>query len=180
VGKHFHATCSSCKDVFLDRSVFGHHLIEAHGYTKKQLGWGLPSGWNKGKSQFEAFNIAAANVRHGSVEFMKRLNDPDFLKIKYKSRKYHEDVVVDKENELRAQGFRTFNTSNYSHHQRVPDIIAISSEGKVVAVEMESVRKYKSSIDSLRKKYTDLLMKEGFFDEVIVEPFVAPNFGAED
>jgi hypothetical protein len=99
-GKHFHATCSSCNQPFDDRSKFGHHLIEAHGYTNKQLGWGLPAGWNRGKLQIEAFNVAPEKVHHGNAEFMKSLNDPDYLKIKYRSRKYHEQIVVKKKQSL--------------------------------------------------------------------------------
>ena len=85
-----------------------------------------------------------------------------------------------KEKELREQGYRTFCTSNYAHHHRIPDIIAISPEGKVIAIEMESIRRYKSSVESLRKRYTILLMKEGFFDDIIVEGFAVPKFGAQD
>lgn len=89
-------------------------------------------------------------------------------------------MVLKKELELRAIGYRTFCTSNYTRHNRIPDIIAISPEGKVIAVEMETIRRYKSSIESLRRRYTLLLMKEGFFDDVIVEGFVAPKFTAQD
>ncbi len=129
-------------------------------------------------SQFEAFN-AKEKVHHGDPEFLRNLNSPEFMKIKMITRKYHEVVVVQKEKELRAQGFRTFNTSNYAHHHRVSDIIAISPDGKVIAVEMESIRRYKSNVESLRKRYTELLLKELFFDNVIVEGFVPPNSDAE-
>lgn len=40
-------------------------------------------------------------------------------------------MVLKKENELKAKGFRTFNTSNYTHHLRIPDIIAISPREKL-------------------------------------------------
>jgi len=51
---------------------------------------------------------------------------------------------------------------------------------EVVAVEMETIRRYKSSIEALRKRYTELLMNEGFFDDVIVQEFLTPKFNAED
>src|SRR5579859_436758 len=111
---------------------------------------------------------------------MNRLNTPQYLKIKKLSRKYHEDVVIQKENELRVKGYRTFCTSNYAHHKRVPDIIAISPDGKVVAVEMESVKPYKSSAESIRRRYDSLLKQEGFFDDVMVEFFVGPKYAAQD
>lgn len=157
----------------------GHHKIEDHDYTMKQLGWGLQCGWNKGMTQVEAFNVTGI-VRHGNAKFMNRLNSPEYLKIKRKSRHYHEEIVLHKEKELRAKGYRTFCTSNYAHHNRVPDIIAISSEGKVVAVELETIKHYRSSREAIQRKYTSLLMKEGFFDDVLVEFFAATKFTSED
>jgi hypothetical protein len=65
---------------------------------------------------------------------------------------------VRKEKELGDKGYRTFCTSNYAQHHRIPDIIAISPEGKAIGIEMESIRPYKSSVESLRKKYTILLL----------------------
>ncbi len=179
MGKHKSLKCSLCKETFSNKGSLGSHKIEIHGYTPKQLGWGLPGGWNRGKTQLEAFNVTG-NAHHGNAEFMNRLNTPEYLRIKKITRKYHEDVVVEKEKELRAQGYKTFNTSNYARHNRIPDIIAISPDGKVIAIEMESIRRYKSSIESLRKRYTHLLMKEQFFDGVIVEGFVIPKLYTQD
>ncbi|MHB1869172.1 MAG: C2H2-type zinc finger protein [Nitrososphaerales archaeon] len=177
-GKHRSHRCSICKENFGKGGDLGRHKIEAHGYTRKQLGWGLTGGWNKGMTQLEAFNVTG-KVPHGNAEFMNRLNTPEYLKIKKLTRRYHEDMVLKKELELRVQGYRTFCTSNYTRHNRIPDIIAISPDGKVVAIEMESIRRYKSSVESLRKKYTILLMKEGFFDDVVVEGFTVPKFVAQ-
>jgi hypothetical protein len=126
----------------------------------------------------EAFGTSQPH--HGQAEFMRLLNDPSMLAKKKLTRRYHEDMVLKKESKLRAQGYRTFCTSNYAHHSRIPDIIAISPEGKVVAVEMETIRRYKSSIEALRKRYTIMLMKEGFFDDVIVEGFLPPESATED
>jgi hypothetical protein len=179
VGKHRQQKCSICKETFDNGGKLGHHKIQAHGYTAKQLGWGLPGGWNRGMTQLEAFNVTG-NVHHGNAEFMNKLNTPEYLKIKKLSRAHHEDVVIQKEKELRAQGYRTFCTSNYSRHKRVPDIIAVSPEGKVVAVEMESVKPYKSSQEAIRRKYSNLLMQEEFFDKVMVEFFPSPKFNTED
>ena len=125
----------------------------------------------------EAFGTAQPH--HGQGDFMHLLNDPAMLEKKKITRRYHEDMVLQKEQELRAKGYKTFCTSNYTRHIRVPDIIAISPEGKIIAVETETIRRYKSSVECLRKKYTVLLMKEGFFDDVIVERFLPPKFDAE-
>ena len=167
VGKHRAKRCSICKEVFDTRGRLGKHKIEVHGYTPRQLGWGLTGGWNKQKTQLQAFNVTG-NVHHGSAEFMNQLKYACVLEIKYLSRRYHEDVVIEKENEFRAKGYHTFCTSNYAHHKRVPDIIVISPDGKVVAIEMESIKPYKASQESIRRKYTNLLMQEGFFDDVVV------------
>ena len=177
-GKHIAQKCSICKESFENGGKLGRHKIEVHGYTPKQLGWGLSSGWNKGLPQEKAFG--KISTRHVEPEFMRRLNDPAMLARKKITRRYHEDMVLRKELELKAQGYRTFCTSNYTRHNRIPDIIAISPDGKVVAIEMETIRRYKSSVECLRKKYTSLLMKEGFFDDVVVEGFSPPNFRAED
>jgi len=178
MGKHQASKCSVCYLEFDSRGKLGHHKIEIHGFTREQLGWGLVGGWNKGMPQMEAFGTA--HVHHGQRDFMRLLNNPTMLARKKITRRYHEDMVLQKESELRAKGYRTFCTSNYIHHVRVPDIIAISPDGKVIAAEMETIRRYKSSIEFLRKKYSVLLMKEGFFDDVVVEGFLPPKLDSED
>ncbi len=55
---------------------------------------------------------------------------------------------------MRAEGFRTCNASNYSKHKSIHDFIAVSPDDKVIVVEMESISRCKSRVDSLRKKYT--------------------------
>jgi hypothetical protein len=178
-GKHRSHRCSICKENFENGGELGRHKIATHGYTPNQLGWGLNAGWNRGKTQLEAFNVTG-KVPHGNADFMNKLNTPEYLRMKNVTRKYHEDVVMLEEKELRKQGYRTFCTSNYARHYRIPDIIAISPEGRVIAIEMETIRRYKSSIESLRRRYTILLMKEGFFDDVIVKGFSVPKSLAED
>jgi len=81
--------------------------------------------------------------------------------------------VLQKELDIRSQGYKTFFISNYARHNRIPDIVTIAPDDRVIAVEMETIRRYKSSAESLRKKYTMLVMKEGFFNDVIVEGFLA-------
>ena len=127
-GKHRSQRCSICKETFDNGGKLGKHKIETHGYTRKQLGWGLTGGWNKGLPQEKAFGKIAAH--HVAPDFLRRLNDPTMLAKKKLTRRYHEEMVLRKELELRAQGCRTFNTSNYTRHNRVPDIIAISPDGK--------------------------------------------------
>ena len=71
---------------------------------------------------------------------MNKLNSPEYLRIKKLTRRYHEDVVIQEEKEPRKQGYRTFCSSNYAHHYRIAYIIAISPQGKVIAIELESIR----------------------------------------
>lgn len=47
-------------------------------------------------------------------------------------------------------------------------------------MEMETIRPYKSSVEALKKRYTLLLMKEQFFDDVIVEGFTVLENLAQD
>lgn len=166
--------CSICNHTFDNKKELGSHKIGVHGHTKEQLGWGLSSGWNRSLAQEQAFGTKTP--RHGDPDFMRLLNQPEMLERKKITRNHHEDMVLRKELELRAQGFRTFCTSNYMRHKRVPDIIAIGPDGNVIAVELKSMHRYKDSIEFLRKTHTTLLLEEGFFDEVIVQGFVRPKF----
>ncbi len=56
----------------------------------------------------------------------------------------------------------------------------ISPDGNVVLVEMETIREYKSTVESLRKRYNAMLLGEVFFDEVIAEGFVPAKFTTEN
>jgi hypothetical protein len=165
-GKHRQHKCSTCGEAFENDSKLGNHKIEVHGYTPKQLGWNR-GGWNKGKGKVEEFNKAV--TLQVNPEFMRKMYGPEYAKIS--ARRFHEEVVALKEKELREQGYRTFNTSNYTHHDPIPDIIAISPDRKIFAVELETMKRYKSSIEALRRKYTPLLMGDKFFDDVILEGF---------
>jgi hypothetical protein len=168
-GKHRQHKCSTCGEVFENGGKLGNHKIEVHGYTRKQLGWDVAAGWNRAKA--DASQPCQIVAPEEDPEFINKLNSPEYQEIKMTARRYHEEVVAWKEKKLRELGYRTFNTSNYTRHNRIPDIIAISSGGKILAIELESVRRYKSSIDSLRKKYVSLLGEERFFDDVMVEGF---------
>lgn len=156
--KHKPQKCAICNVTFEDRGKLGSHKIKVHGFTGNQLGWGRSSGWNAGIPQERAFGTKKPH--HGNPDFMRRLNEPEMLERKKITRQHHEDAVYRKECVLRAKGFRTFCTSNYMRHKRVPDIIAVSPTGKVVAFEMESMHPRKESIEVLRKKYTELLLEE--------------------
>lgn len=166
-GKHRSNKCLVCDQVFENNGKLGRHKIEIHGYTREQLGWNR-GGWNKGKGvRIGKFNRVVTT--HSNPEFLSKMNSQEYANLT--PRRFHEAVVAMKEKELRAQGFRTFNTSNYTPHKRIPDIIAITPEGKILAVELETLRRYKSSVSSLGKKYTPLLMQNKFFDDVLVEGF---------
>lgn len=171
--KHEPQRCSLCDKLFANRGELGLHKIKIHSYTRQKLGWGLTVGRNRGLSKAVAF--PNAKETHGTAEFMRYLNNPEMLKRKKITRLHHEAMVLRKELELRAQGFRTFCTSNYMRHNRVPDVIAIAPNGKVIAIELESMHRYKDSIEMLRKRYTSLLLEEGFFEDVVVEGFLKPN-----
>ena len=158
-------TCHLCAKEFETRGLLQRHEIAEHEYTPEKLGW-LVGGWNKG----------IPNSTKGNKTPKPRLknmwNDKSLLEKRIKTRHIHEEHVYMKEKELKEKNYRVFVTSNYATHKRIPDLIAISPEGKIIAVEIETVRNYKASIDTIRKKYTDLLLSEGFFDDVLVEGFV--------
>lgn len=131
-----------------------------------------------GTTTMEAFGIAQSH--HDTPDFMRLLNNPSMLAKKKLTTRYYEDMVLKKKLEMRVKGYRTFCISNYTRHNRTPDIIAVSPEGKIIAVEMETIRPYKSSVEALKKRYTLLLMKEQFFDDVIVEGFTVLENLAQD
>jgi hypothetical protein len=143
-GKHGSHRYPTCGGDFQSRGKLGRHRIEVHGFTKEQLGWNR-GGWNRGLPKALAF--PNARIAHGTAEFMRSLNEPAMSERKKTTRQNHEHKVRQKELELGAQGFRTFCTSNYMRHNRVSDIIAISSDGKAIAVELESMHSYKDSIE---------------------------------
>lgn len=158
-------TCHLCAKEFETRGLLQKHKIAEHDYTPEKLGW-LCAGWNKGIP-----NSTKGNKM--PKPWMKNMwNDKSLLEKRMKTRQLHEEHVLMKERELKDKNYKVFVTSNYAHHKRIPDLIAINPEGKVIAIEIETIRKYKASIDTLRKRYTDLLLIEGFFDDVLVEGFV--------
>lgn len=165
-GKHRSHRCVTCGEDFENSGKLGRHKMQVHGYSREQLGWNR-GGWNKGSGRVKAFNMEAAS--HVNPAFMSKMNSSEYANMS--ARRFHEEVVSSKEKELRGQGYRTFNTSNYARHNRIPDIIAISRDGRVFAIELETIRPYKCSTVSLKKKYTPLLTEGKFFDDVIVEGF---------
>jgi hypothetical protein len=158
-------TCHLCAKEFVTRSLLQRHKIAEHNYTPEKLGW-LVGGWNKGIP-----NSTKGNTKP-KPQLKTLWNDKALLEKRKKTRQIHEEQVVKKEKELKDKNYKVFITSNYAKHKRIPDLIAISPDGKIIAVELETIRIYKSSIDTLRKKYTEILLSEGFFDEVLVEGFV--------
>ena len=65
---------------------------------------------------------------HLNPEFMSKMDSSEYVNMPIG--KFHE-VVSLKEKKLRGQGYRTFNTSGYTRHNRIPDMIVISADGKV-------------------------------------------------
>ena len=141
------------------------------------MGWRV-GGWNKARASTKP---SKQNPHHGSPDFMRSLNtNPSTLEKKRLSHEFHEQVVARKQAELRAKGYRTFVTSNWgSHESRLPDIIAVSPEGKILAVEMESIRRWKSRIEKFAEEYKKLLLQDGFFDDVLVEGFLGIDWAKE-
>jgi len=157
-------TCRKCGLEFENRSLLDKHKIKDHGYTNESLGF-LTAGWNKG------IPYSTKGNRSPKIHLKELLSNKEMQDRIHYHRLRHEEKVHEKTQLLREKGYRVFETSNYSHHARIPDLIAISPEGKIIAVEVESLRPYKPSLETIRKRYTEALMSEKFFDEVIIEPF---------
>lgn len=167
-------TCHLCAKEFETRGLLQKHKIEEHDYTPEKLGW-IRGGWNKGIP-----NSSGGGNKTPKPRLVGMWNDKSLLEKRKKTRQIHEEHVLMKEKELKDKNYRVFVTSNYANHKRIPDLIAIDKDGRIIAIEIETIRTYKASIDTLRKKYTDLLLSEGFFDDVLVEGFVIEEESKND
>ena len=160
-------TCHLCGKEFNGRSLLDKHKINDHEYTPEKLGW-LRAGWNKGIP-----NSSGRGNKHPVGQFTRESRNNILFKKKYDfGRKRHREEIKRKYNELKNSGYRVLITSCDSKLGKVPDLIAVSPDGKIIAIEIESIRPYKASISTYRERCRKILLSFGFYDDVIVESFI--------
>ena len=96
---------------------------------------------------------------------LKKLNEtPGIVAKRIQSRKAHDLVVLWLAERLRAGGCRVFVLSEYVKERRIPDAIVFDGR-KLVAVEVETEKRWKPSHPSTEERLTRLNSFCGFFDQ---------------
>jgi hypothetical protein len=99
---------------------------------------------------------------------LRRLNDgPTITARRLASRRFHDEVVLWICNRLRSSGARVFVLSEYVKEKRIPDAIIFDGK-RLVALEVETEKRWKPSHASSEDRLSRLNSKCGFFDETKV------------
>jgi len=113
--------------------------------------------------------------------FLKNLNlDKEYLEKRRTSRKLHDQLVGRVGELLRTEGERIFIISQYVKDAQ-PDIIWFK-DGKLIAIEIESKKRYKPSEKTIKKRKENLHFKNNLFDKVktiLLERETNPAFTKE-
>lgn len=176
------ATCGVCgralskkRSKFCSRDCYARAykigLITNRGFFKPGV-----SSMNKGKTleswvgEERAAEIRARMSRNSrrKGDFLRELNGRrDVLRKRLVSRWFHESVVEAIVGELRNEGWRCYILSEYIKEKRTPD--AILFDGKeMVALEVELLKRWKPSEESMTRRLTDLNGASAFFDRTVV------------
>jgi hypothetical protein len=110
---------------------------------------------------------------------LRHLNDdPAITARRLESRKFHDQVVLWLAEKLRKRGARVFILSEYVKEKRIPDAIIFDGR-KMVALEVETEKRWKPSHASTEERLGRMNALCGFFDEVkVVFPFVGESIDA--
>ncbi|HUK79685.1 MAG TPA: hypothetical protein VLU91_03360 [Nitrososphaerales archaeon] len=99
---------------------------------------------------------------------LRRLNeDPAITARRLISRQFHDQVVLWLTDHIRALGARVFVLSEYVRERRIPDAIVFDGQ-KLIALEVETEKKWKPSHASSQDRLSRLNAGCGFFDETKV------------
>jgi len=99
---------------------------------------------------------------------LRQLNeDPAIAARRLVSRQFHDQVVLWLTNRIRASGARVFVLSEYVRERRIPDAIIFDGK-KLIALEVETEKKWKPSHASSEDRLSRLNAACGFFDETKV------------
>ena len=107
------------------------------------------------------------NSRNKAPQLRKLNDDPTITARRLQSRHFHDQVVLWLSNQLRSSGARVFVLSEYVREKRTPDAIIFDGE-KLIALEVETEKRWKPSHASSEDRLSRLNSKCGFFDETKV------------
>ena len=105
----------------------------------------------------------SANSRNKAPQLRKLNDDPTITARRLVSRKFHDQVVLWLASHMRARGARVFVLSEYVKEKRIPDAMVFDGE-KLMALEVETEKKWKPSHASSEDRLSRLNSKCGFFD----------------
>jgi len=107
------------------------------------------------------------NSRNKAPQLRKLNDDPTITARRLESRHFHDEVVLWLSNQIRSSGARVFVLSEYVREQRIPDAIIFDGK-KLIALEVETEKRWKPSHASSEDRLSRLNSKCGFFDETKV------------
>jgi hypothetical protein len=107
------------------------------------------------------------NSRNRAPHLKKLNDDPTITVRRLESRHFHDEVVLWLSNQLRCSGARVFVLSEYVRERRIPDAIIFDGK-KLIALEVETEKRWKPSHASSEDRLPRLNSKCGFFDETRV------------
>jgi len=113
------------------------------------------------------------NSRNKAPQLRKLNDDPTITARRLVSRQFHDQVVLWLADRMRAFGARVFVLSEYVKERRIPDAIIFDGR-KLIALEVETEKRWKPSHASSQDRLSRLNSKCGFFDETRV---VFPKVG---
>jgi hypothetical protein len=94
--------------------------------------------------------------------------DPEFLKKREDSRRHHETTVDEIAKIMRNRGDRIYILSGWIK-DALPDLLVFKN-GKLYAIEIEAVKKWKPSMETMKKRKIAEHTKHNFFDEILLVP----------
>ena len=99
---------------------------------------------------------------------LRKLNeDPNILTRRLQSRQFHDRVVRWLAYKLKERGCRVFTLSEYIKERRIPDAI-LYVDGRLIALEVETEKRWKPSHASTEERLAHLNGLCGFFDQTKV------------
>ena len=115
------------------------------------------------------------NSRNKAPQLRRLNDDPTIIARRLKSRHFHDEVVLWLSKQLRSSGARVFVLSEYVRERRIPDAIIFDGK-KLIALEVETEKKWKPSHASTEDRLSRLNSTCRFFDETkVVFPAVGES-----
>jgi hypothetical protein len=115
----------------------------------------------------------SASSRNKAPQLRKLNEDPTITSRRLASRHFHDEVVLWLCKQMRGRGARVFVLSEYVKEKRIPDAIIFDGQ-KIIALEVETEKRWKPSHASTQDRLLRLNSICGFFDETKV---VFPSIG---